>query len=327
MPELRKALIVGIDHYRSPNTLHGCVKDAISMQEVLARHGDPNKGANFKANLRTSSENSNITKASLMRDIEDLFNSQVDVALFYFSGHGYMDSRGGALVTQDASRYSEGVTMHDLMTCVNDSKIKDKLIILDCCHSGSIGSDPLVKDASSIIPEGVMILTACDQSELAVNQKGKRSIFTSRLVDALNGEAADILGHVRLGNVYALIDESLGAIGQRPIFKANVQRFISLRDCIPTINLVTLETAMSYFPDADAEYQLDPEHEPTYEQCVKEKTKRFANLQACRAARLVEPTNPETKHMYFAAMQSETCRLTTLGKHYWKGVKLDTLQG
>jgi hypothetical protein len=327
MPELRKALIVGIDHYRSPNTLHGCVNDAKSMEEVLSRHGDPNKGYNFEAIVRTSSEKNIITKDNLLSDIEDLFASKVDVALFYFSGHGYMDCRGGALVTQDAKKYSEGVSMHELMAYVIKSEIKDKLIILDCCHSGNFGSDPLINETSSLIPEGVMILTACDEDEIAVNQKGGRSIFTSRLVDGLNGEAADILGHVTLGNVYALIDEALGAIGQRPIFKANVQRFISLRECIPTINLVTLEAAMSYFPDPDAVYQLDPEHEPEFEGCVEEKTKRFAHLQACRAARLVEPTNPETKHMYFAAMKSETCRLTSLGKHYWKGVKSRKLRG
>lgn len=323
MGELRKALIVGIDHYPSQITLTGCVNDAKRVAEVLSKHGDPNKGVNFETIVRTS-ENSSflISKKNLMRDIEDLFESQVDAALFYFSGHGLMTNYGGYLATQDANEYKEGVSMTDLMLCANKSGIKDKFIILDCCHSGKFGQIPFINDQSSFINEGMAILTACHENELS-----EKGVFTNRLLDALNGEAADILGHVTLGYVYALIDESLGAIGQRPIFKANVKRFISLRDCQPTINLSTLKTAMNYFPNESYEYQLDPEHEPTYDGCVKTKTENFAILQACRAARLIEPTNPQTKHLYFAAMQSETCRLTSLGKHYWKGVKNQRLRG
>ena len=318
MPQdLRRALIVGIDHYQYSNKLTGCIKDAKDMAKVLSTHGDPNKGPNFETIVRTTENNNIITQQSLMRDIEDLFESQVDRALFYFSGHGYLNNYGGYLVTPDASEYNLGVPMTHLMKCANQSKIKDKFIILDCCHSGKLGRDPLIEDESSAIKEGIPILTACHENELA-----DKGVFTSRLLDALNGEAADILGRVTLGNIYALIDESLGAVGQRPIFKANVRRFISLRDCKPAIKYPTLREAMSYFSDADAEYPLDPEHEPTYEGCVKEKTEKFANLQECRAVRLVEPANPETKHMYDAAMKSENCRLTSLGKHYWKGIKL-----
>jgi hypothetical protein len=33
-------------------------------------------------------------------------------------------------------------------------------------------------------------------------------------------------------------------------------------------------------------------------------------------ARLVEPVGAD--HLYFAAMQSGACRLTALGRHYWR---------
>nr|MBA3287889.1 caspase family protein [Acidimicrobiia bacterium] len=42
----------------------------------------------------------------------------------------------------------------------------------------------------------------------------------------------------------------------------------------------------------------------------------FLLLQRCRGARLVEPVGVE--HLYFAAMQSASCRLTPLGRHYWR---------
>ena len=39
-------------------------------------------------------------------------------------------------------------------------------------------------------------------------------------------------------------------------------------------------------------------------------------LQRCRDAKLVEAVNAE--FMYFAAMNSTGCRLTPLGRHYWR---------
>ena len=34
---------------------------------------------------------------------------------------------------------------------------------------------------------------------------------------------------------------------------------------------------------------------------------------------LIEPVNED--HMYYAAMNSESCKLTALGYHYWQLVK------
>ena len=39
-------------------------------------------------------------------------------------------------------------------------------------------------------------------------------------------------------------------------------------------------------------------------------------LQRCRAAKLVEPVGED--HMYYAAMNSRSCALTPLGRHYWR---------
>jgi hypothetical protein len=41
----------------------------------------------------------------------------------------------------------------------------------------------------------------------------------------------------------------------------------------------------------------------------------FGILQRLNRVKLVVPDDAE--HMYFAAMESRSCRLTELGKHYW----------
>jgi hypothetical protein len=50
--------------------------------------------------------------------------------------HGYIKSTGGYLVTVDAKKYDEGVSMDDILSLANQSKGKKRKYILDCCHSG-----------------------------------------------------------------------------------------------------------------------------------------------------------------------------------------------
>lgn len=50
------------------------------------------------------------------------------------------------------------------------------------------------------------------------------------LVEALYGGAMNLLGEVSPGSIYSYIDRSLGAWDeQRPLFKANISSFVSLR--------------------------------------------------------------------------------------------------
>jgi hypothetical protein len=67
------------------------------------------------------------------------------------------------------------------------------------------------------------------------------------------------------------------------------------------------------------ELPLAPSYEPTALPRDAEHEATFAILQKCRAAKLVEPVGEE--HMYYAAMNSKSCRLTPLGKLYWSMAK------
>src|SRR6476660_7081631 len=105
---MRKALVVGINDYpQSPLT--GCVNDATAMASVLKQHGDGSP--NFEVRLVTDA----ITKSALKGAIEKLFAGDCAVSLFYFSGHGHVTSTGGYIVTPDATRHDEGVSMEDIL--------------------------------------------------------------------------------------------------------------------------------------------------------------------------------------------------------------------
>ncbi len=255
---MKKALVVGINGYLD-SPLKGCVKDANNIATILESNGDDSP--NFAVRLMTCHD-TDIKKSTLREAIEQLFSGDNDMALLYFSGHGYIKSTGGYLVTTDAKKYDEGVSMDDILTLANQSKAKNKVIILDCCYSGAMGNLSLLGSNIAQLSEGMSVLTASRDSEYALEVNGA-GVFTSLLIDALKGGAADIRGNITPGSLYAYVDEALGAWDQRPIFKTNVTSFSPLRIIPPKVPFETLRRITQYFPTAEAEHNLDPSYEDT----------------------------------------------------------------
>jgi hypothetical protein len=311
---MRRALIVGIDDYQGA-PLRGCVKDANGMAAVLETHGTGSP--NFQVRLMTSPSDE-ITRPKLREAIDKLFATDCDIALLYFSGHGFVRSADGYIVTKDATKYDEGIAMTEILKMANSSPVKNKVIILDCCYSGNMGTPNIAEGGVAQLSEGLSVLTASRGSEVAV-EKGGGGVFTALVVAALHGGAADLRGHVTPGSIYAYVDQALGAWDQRPIFKTNVTQFTSLREVPPQVPLETLRKIVIYFPSPQDEHALDPSYEDTVEGHDPEKVKVFKNLQKMEGVGLVVPVGEE--HMYYAAMNSKSCRLTALGAQYWRLAK------
>lgn len=308
----RKALIVGINYYESLSKLFGCVNDAYKVKGVLERNGDAS--LNFDVKLRTADNvNQILTARELKNDIKELFDGDSDIALFYFAGHGYSETIGGYILTSESNEGDEGISLNYLMRVVNASKAKNKIIILDSCQSGSLGTDR-TQDGESIMAEGVTILTASAFNQYA-SEEDNTGVFTSLLVDALSGGASNILGHITPGSVYAYIDQSLGPWDQRPVFKTNVKSFVVLRSIQSFVSLDEIRRLNEFFPTKHSEFNLDPSFEPDSKSPVEENNKVFKILQNFNRVNLVVPVGEE--HMYYAAMNSKSCKLTVLGEHYW----------
>lgn len=306
---MRRALIVGIDEYPSA-PLRGCVNDANRIAKLLKNNEDGSP--NFDCKVLTAPPLP-IQRSGLKAKIEELFASEAEVALLYFSGHGTINSLGGYLVTQDARQYDEGVSMVDVITMANKSQVSEVVILLDCCHSGALGSVPNFDD-KTLLREGISILTASRGSQVAVEIAGG-GVFTSLVCAALEGGASDVLGKVSIASVYAYVDQALGAWEQRPLFKALVSHLISLRNCHPAVPLSLLRLLPRYFPLPDYCFPLDPSFEPDAEPPHPENEEIFSHLQKFRAARLLVPVGEE--HLYYAAMNSKSCKLTPLGCFHW----------
>lgn len=308
---MKRALLIGINDYFS-NPLSGCVNDASSLSELLEKNEDVTP--NFDCQLLTG-DSTNIIDQSIMDErIEALFAHEADVVLFYFSGHGgYSDVLGGYLVSQN----HQNVPMNHIISRANsaakEKRIKEIIIILDCCHSGAIGSNYLTGSNELAIHEGIAILTASRSTQYSM-EIGNSGVFTSLIIDALNGGAADALGNVSISSAYGYADQALGAWDQRPLLKANLSKLTAIRKCLPKIELTDLDTLL-LFSDPFDHYMLDSSFEYTCEEADSNNVRVFKSLQRCWAAGLVKPVGEE--YMYWAAMNNKSCILTPLGRYYW----------
>ncbi|GAA1146804.1 caspase family protein [Kribbella jejuensis] len=326
---MRKALIVGIDHYEHISSLHGAVSDAHSVRSVLERNADGTLNFAQPRLMTGTGPGAAVSRTELREAVEELFRDDADISLFYFAGHGYIDGAGGFICASDCANGHDGLSLHDVMTFANNSPAKNKVIILDSCHSGVAGGNPIAGQVAEI-KEGVTILTASTADQYAMEANGS-GVFTSLLVDALSGAAANLVGDVTPGSVYAHIDQSLGNWAQRPVFKTNVKKFVSLREADAPIELAQLQKLTVLFQEATAQLQLDPAYEPersgTEDDAVPPpdpvKNADFAVLQELVKVNLVRPVG--APHMWHAAMESKACELTVLGQHYWRLVKQDLI--
>lgn len=326
---MRKALVVGINYYENIGSLYGCVKDAHAVKHILARNAD--HSPNFDVRMLSAvSVGGGVTRMKLRAAIQELFRGNDEIALLYFAGHGHIEAAGGYLCPSDCETGNDGIGLGDIMTWANQSRAGSRIILLDSCHSGVTGENPL--SCAAELKEGVTILTASTAEQYAMEENGS-GVFTTLLVDALGGAAANLLGEVTPGSVYAHIDQSLGPWAQRPVFKTNVKTFVSLRKVQAPLDIADLRRINELFPRPDYDYQLDPAYEPHRTEADKidpgyippepNKNVIFAILQKYNRVNLLVPVG--VTHMYDAAMQSKSCKLTALGEHYRRLAEKDRI--
>lgn len=310
----RIALLIGIGNYPS-NPLPGCATDALALNPLLQRNDDTDKTFNFETRVLADQVKSG---NALRSEIENFFRRSADIALFYFSGHGRFDQNNGSYLIAHNSRNNEPImSMQELINLTQTKDISVKIIILDCCFSGNIGNY-FTQLPVSMIAENTVILTSSRSNEFSAMNRDPEdgSVFTSLLLQALEGGASDLLGNISPSALYAFVDQALGNMEiQRPVFKANVHKPITIRRVKPLISTDHLMQIVKLFPTPDALISLDPSWEPTEPSAIKKNVEKLRILQKMNRVGLVVPVDEE--HLYFAVINSKWCKLTALGKHYW----------
>jgi len=200
-------LAVGIENYKNPAfALPYCKDDATAFTDDVAQRG----GSIFHAIHKVVLTDDQVTKAGLEAAFAQIKTQAkaTDAFIFYYSGHGYQLTEGGAsdgfyLVCQDVLRLSgaDGIAdkglsaghLKELSVAVPALK---KLIVLDACESGgaveAFSKGLAEEDAIAQLAHstGTVVLSAALKGQSAQTLEPlKHSIFTYALLLGLNGEA------------------------------------------------------------------------------------------------------------------------------------------
>lgn len=327
----RRALIVGINTYQFGHNLTTCVSDAEAMGQLLEEHEDKRPNYDCRVLLDQTEDEAPITMAVLREACTQLFSDTKDDVLFYFSGHGALSHFGGHLCASDSVRNNIGVPMQEIMQLAYDSKARDIVMILDCCHSGDLGNQAILRAGSggeilAALREDMTIIAASHATESSFEGR-KYSAFTEFLLDGLSGAAADHLGSITAPSIYAYVERRFSwKDRQRPVYKTNATGIPVIRQSAPAIDRVKLRRLVALFPDEKYRYALDSEYEPHDRDgnlptnANLEKFGIATLFKEYRDAGLLKPTDP-TEQLYQTALKGHTVELTARGREFWWLVK------
>ena len=228
----RYALVIGIQKYGGSGfgDLEKPVEDAEAIAQILEAHGDfvevtrlPRQWNGEKQCYEMAKDD--LKGVDLEKEIIDFFEKVgSNEALIYFSGHGAQVTRlgqkKGYLVTSDCSSEnvaSAGIALEDLNGLILNADFSSLVVLLDCCHAGSLLEQSQISSALSTFLSGkrnYFLATACRSHEKAYEGEDY-SLFTAAVIKALKSPSAD--GRVRTAQLNQIIDEELRGSGQEPV--------------------------------------------------------------------------------------------------------------
>jgi tetratricopeptide (TPR) repeat protein len=196
----RVALIIGVSEYGTGfEALPAAVKDARAIEIVLA----DSQWGDFEIQQRLE----NPEKQEMEEAIESLFKGlrPEDVALLYFSGHGIVDDYGNLYLAARTTRKDKGnftsataLSAGRIHYYMEQSRVKQKIIILDCCHSGAFTEGLKAKGGGSINVKrqlggkGCAVLVSSNAIQSSFESKTSEfSVYTQYLLEGIQTGAAD----------------------------------------------------------------------------------------------------------------------------------------
>ena len=198
------AVVIGANEYLDPtlDDLKYCVADAHLLAETLAEKC----GYDAKRILVITDDQANAHLRPLWLNLQNqianwLKNAEAgDTVLVFFSGHGFLDAGGqGFLAPQNYRSEYPGLTAlrtDNLRDMLNQCKADQKILILDCCHSGGEKDAEAQGFSSQELglafkkAAGLITLASCDQGEKSREWDAKsHGLFTWYLSEGLKGSA------------------------------------------------------------------------------------------------------------------------------------------
>ncbi|MEM8806375.1 MAG: caspase family protein [Cyanobacteria bacterium P01_G01_bin.38] len=237
----RDALIVGINTYQNLPDLGAAATDAEAMAQVLQTQGEfrvqrlPEvvaEGQRLAVGQRTAVTTQGLEDA-LIRLLKPPGNSAPSLALVYFSGHGLQREAGireGYLATSDTNVAvgNFGISLSWLRRLIEDSPVRQIVVLLDCCHSGSIFN---FKEANPGATEGCsrLFIAASREYEAAYESlDGHHSVLTKALLSGLDPNRVES-GQISNHSLIDWVSHQLKSEVQQPLFECSGGEMILTR--------------------------------------------------------------------------------------------------
>ena len=217
------ALLIGVNEYqhRELNSLQYSAADCqelsraleavtqdFSQRELLTHH-------DYAPNPPTL----NVVRGNLKRIATEA--KKTDKVVFYFSGHGVLDSetQQAVLCLQDTTPHDllgTGLVLSEVLQLLGDCAASVQFIWLDACHSGGLSwQSPLKNPTPQLIQrlqeqatynQGFYALLSCDRAQQSWEfPEIGHGIFTYYLIRGLRGEAAKDDGIIEADQLYRYI--------------------------------------------------------------------------------------------------------------------------
>ncbi len=223
--KLIKALLVGVCEYP---TL-GCTALPLCRNDLYAMRSALINGLNAAIeNILLCGEAGKVTSADLIFSINTILSNATDedTFIFYFSGHG----------GKDCLALSDGlIGLQDLINIIESVNTKNKIIILDSCHSGgfSIKGIPqidITETVENFAGYGHAVLASCGAEQVSgFNNERQISLYTSFVCDALTSRFLIKKGKKSLEDINESIfhyanmwNRKYNGNIQQPIFRSNI---------------------------------------------------------------------------------------------------------
>ncbi|MEM1394608.1 MAG: pentapeptide repeat-containing protein [Cyanobacteria bacterium P01_C01_bin.38] len=273
----RDALVVGINtySYECLNNLKAPARDAEAVAQLLEKHGDFKvtrlPAAKDKENSKPKlGQTSKVSLTKLEEKIVQLFKPEgkpPNTALLYFSGHGLRKNQGiqeGFLASSDVNPENGnwGIRLKWLRELLQESEVKQQIIILDCCYSGELLNFTEADPGDRGKGRDRCFIAASRSYEVAYeNIDNQHSVFTAALLKGLE-PLQD-----RWVTNYTLVErlnQEHNSFPQRPIFGNSGETINLTRRWVQTGEVSTI-----HFTD------VCPYKGLRYFDCVEEDAKYF----------------------------------------------------
>lgn len=236
----RDALVVGINHYQTLPALHAAAADAEAVAQCLESFGEcrvlrmpeairnQKPVINQKAGVTTA-----MLEAALIRLFKPAGKTIPETAIFYYSGHGLQRHAGiqeGYLATSEANPATGhyGLSLYWLRRLLQESPVRQRVILLDCCHSGEL-FNILEADPGARAGTDRLFMAASREYEPAYEAlDGHHSVFTQALLTGLNPYKVEG-GLVNSHSLTNAVNRSLKGELQQPLFESSGTEIVLTR--------------------------------------------------------------------------------------------------